>query len=252
MMHALKILGLIIFLLAIAQTIAVISFKQFAQTLHTQVANAPAPVLSANPPPELITNYAARAGVLPTDLARVIILSQTAQMRLKRGADWQSLTARQTISTGVSQFVWQAEQYRGPFLMFRVIDGFIADEGRLNVRLFGSIPVADFSGPDADRGEAMRYLAELIWAPDAMLGNPDLKWQEISDSQIGVELALSSGTAQVVFRFDNQGDVIEATAKSFPAPSSGAFSFSHANPFLRMSQSKRSINCGSLLARWNT
>ena len=51
-----------------------------------------------------------------------------------------------------------------------MIDAFVQGAGRLTVQLYGLITVANAAGAGIDRGEALRYLAELPWAPDAILG----------------------------------------------------------------------------------
>ncbi len=216
MVVALKLLGTSVFLILLVHLFALLGFRQFAGELHTQVASAPPGTLSSAPVPELISDFATQAGVDPNRLARIVTLTQTAEMRLNRGGDWKPLTANQTISIGETGFIWQAEQYLGPFLMFRVIDAFVQGAGRLDVRLFGSLPIAGFTGPDADRGEVMRYLAELIWAPDAMLGNPQLVWKEVADNEIKVRIDLSQGRVEVTFLFDENGDIEQVTAKDRP------------------------------------
>jgi hypothetical protein len=40
------------------------------------------------------------------------------------------------------------------------------------------------AGPQADKGELMRYLAELAWAPHEMLHNPQLSWREIDATTV--------------------------------------------------------------------
>ncbi len=66
-------------------------------------------------------------------------------------------------------------------------------------------------------GEAYRYLAELPWAPDAILGNPDLEWRILARNIAEVRLATPAGAARVSFRFDAQGDIVEIEAKGRPA-----------------------------------
>ena len=59
----------------------------------------------------------------------------------------------------------------------------------LEARLFGSLRLARAAGPHVGKGELMRYLAELAWAPHAMLHNPQLSWREIdaTTSNVGRE-----------------------------------------------------------------
>ena len=64
-------------------------------------------------------------------------------------------------------------------------------------------------GRGASIGEAMRYLAELPWAPHAML-NPQLHWHVIDESIVEVETRVGSETASIAIRFNEAGDVIAA------------------------------------------
>ena len=61
-----------------------------------------------------------------------------------------------------------------PLLSGQILDCYIDDEGLLEARLCGSLPLARAAGQEVSRGELMRYLAELIWAPHAMQHNPQL------------------------------------------------------------------------------
>ena len=98
-------------------------------------------------------------------------------------------------------------------LLVRVIDAFTNGIGRLEVRLLGSIPVGKENGPLVDHGEAMRYLAELPWAPDAILLNRQLHWQVLDDGTVEVRLPMSPKDAVVWFELDEQGDFAVMRAK---------------------------------------
>lgn len=41
------------------------------------------------------------------------------------------------------------------------------------------IPIVNASGPDFDKGELQRYLAELAWCPYAVLNNKDLVFEPV-------------------------------------------------------------------------
>jgi hypothetical protein len=82
----------------------------------------------------------------------------------------------------------------------------VGGEGLLEARLFGSLQVARAAGPQAGKGELMRYLAELAWAPHAMLHNPQLSWREIDAITIEVSTKSPAGPAQVRLIFEN-GDI---------------------------------------------
>ena len=98
-------------------------------------------------------------------------------MRLKLGDPWRRFAAEQVISIDKPGFAWLARMQAMPLLSARVLDCYVDGEGLLEARLLGSLPLARVAGAQADRGELMRYLAELAWAPHAMLYNPQLSWR---------------------------------------------------------------------------
>lgn len=185
-------------------------FRQLARRLTTSLEAAPA--ASEHPElPEVLRRFAERGGAQGTP--RVVQLRQRCEMRLSRGADWQPMTATQTIAVHSPGFVWEARLAKGPLTVVRVLDAYAGGLGRLHVRLFGSLPIGNATGPDTDRGEVMRYLAELPWAPDAILHDPALRWQVLDEHTVEVGVALPGGPATVRFTLDEAGDVVQVDAR---------------------------------------
>lgn len=156
--------------------------------------------------PAVMLRFAKRSRALS---GRVVLLRQECEMRLSRGADWKGMEAEQTIGVQRAGFVWRARMGMGPLTLVRVVDAFVGGVGQLRVRLLGSVPVGSATGKDVDRGEAMRYLAELPWAPDAILSNAQLRWDVLEDGEVEVSLALPDGPASVRFSFDECGDIVQ-------------------------------------------
>jgi hypothetical protein len=165
--------------------------------------------------PEPIRAFAMRglAGGAP---AAAIRLEQAAEMRLKKGADWQTLAARQTIATALPGFAWVALMRFGPVPVVRVLDSFEHGEGLLEVRLFGAVRLDARSGPEMALGEGLRYLAELPWAPDAILVNRQIAWGEIEEG-ITARVETAGGPAAVIFTLDEGGDIVGVLARGRPA-----------------------------------
>lgn len=182
-----------------------------------------AELLQASPPvtrtdlPDLIFAYAMRAGASPEALPHHVRLKQVAEIQMTEESAWLPLEAEQLIAVGEPGFLWEAAQRMGPVTKFQVVDSFVGGEGRLRVDLLGALRVVDAAGSDMDRSEAMRYLAELPWAPDAMLGNPDLHWRALTADRVEVALDMPGGKAAVTFRFDPRGDIVEVVARDRPA-----------------------------------
>ena len=83
------------------------------------------------------------------------------------------------------EFSWRARFPLAPLVTLRVHDWYRAGESALEIRLFG-LPLKRLRGDAVTRGEAMRYLAELPWAPAAMALNTELEWRELDSSTVEV------------------------------------------------------------------
>ena len=136
-------------------------------------------------------------------------MEQTGTMRITGDGPWRPFTAKQTIGLREPGFAWFAG-FRGPgTLKTQVVDAFVNDRGLLEARLMGSLPLARIVGPEADIAEAMRYVAELPWAPLAILTNAHLHWVRLEDDLYEVTLHTGSGPASARLRMEN-GDVVLA------------------------------------------
>ena len=67
----------------------------------------------------------------------------------------------------------------------------------------------------------MRYLAELVWAPHAMLYNPHLSWRELAEDTVEVSAPSSAGPARVRLLFD-AGVIRRIEADDRPRAEGGA------------------------------
>ena len=74
-------------------------------------------------------------------------------------------------------FVWQATGTMAAIVPLQVLDSYVDGIGLLDVRVAGSIPVARSSDGETAKGEAMRFLAELPWNPEAILNSEGLTWE---------------------------------------------------------------------------
>ena len=193
------------------------SFRRSIGDLEKQLAQAPAPGAIRADLPDGVRDFALRgmAGAAPE--GRVVRLRQASEMVLKPDGPWLPITARQTIGLTSTGFVWEAAQKRGPITVFRVLDAFVAGTGQLRARLLGSIPVAGVEGGSLDRGEAMRYLAELPWAPDAILLNREIAWRVLESGEIEARLAMEPRDAVVRFELNDAGDFAVIRADDRPA-----------------------------------
>ena len=210
----------IVFLVLIAGLVVQVGFARAFRARTTRLVarlHAAPQIRPVAGLPQPVQDFALRAGAGKGGRLRTATLTQSGALRTARGGAFAPFSAWQVIALGAPGFVWLARQDWGPFPKLRIADAYVGREGCLEARIMGSVPVARASGPSLNLGEAYRYLAELPWAPDAILGNPDLEWRLLARNIAEVRLATPEGAARVSFRFDAAGDIVEMEAKGRPA-----------------------------------
>ena len=183
--------------------------------------------------PAVVYDLALRLGVKPDDNQSTVKLKQTG--RIKRNLDtesWMTFTATQTISTRGCEFDWKAQA--GPLGMISARDALKDDEGRFDIMALGVIPIARAEHSAAlMRGELMRYLAELAWAPHAILLNTTLRWRVDGPDTLAVSAGIGDTASEVLLSLDSEARIAggfapdrprSATAPFLPTPWRGRFS----------------------------
>ena len=135
-------------------------------------------------------------------------------MQLKPG-QWKRCTAEQEMSATRVEFAWHARFPIAPFVAMQVRDWYRSGRGGLEARLLG-IPLKRLHGPEVAKGEAMRYLAELPWAPPAIGANAELEWREVDGRTVEVATMVGGERIAVLLHFDESGDIVASTADERP------------------------------------
>jgi len=130
-------------------------------------------------------------------------IMQTGEMVRRPGERPLEFTAIQEYAVQSVEFEWRASFGPNRLVRLSVVDRYRDGEGSLGARVWGLIPVVRSSGPDTDRGEAIRYLAELPWVPYAVGSNPELSWRQLADGSVEVSTPVAGRLASVVFSFDD-------------------------------------------------
>ncbi|MDS0477692.1 DUF6544 family protein [Natrinema sp. 1APR25-10V2] len=148
---------------------------------------------------------------------RTVRLHQRGEFRLG-GADgsWKPLEATQHVTTRPPGFVWDATIDVAPLLPVRVVDLYAHGEGVLRARLRSAIPVASVGpSPELNEGELVRYLAEAVWYPTALLPERGVTWEPIDDDAARATLEHDGVTASVVFHFDDRDEIERVTTERY-------------------------------------
>ena len=166
--------------------------------------------------PAVALDLAARLGAQTARGGSRVSLTQRGRMKRALGKDqWMSFTACQSIDTDACDFAWRARL--APLGLVSVCDSLQAGVGGLEVTALGFIPLVKTPSTAAlVRGELMRYLAELAWAPDAILDNPALRWRQGSSDEIVVGAGEGASAVEVSFGLDNDGRIAAASARDRP------------------------------------
>ncbi len=168
--------------------------------------------------PEAIRRYLARTGEVRNETSRVLV-EQRGTMRLKPTGKWLSFSAKQWSAVRRTEFCWQARIQMAPFVSAAVEDAYEDGRGRLEVKMWGAIPLSRSEGPELDRGEAQRYLAELPWNPGALRHNAALRFSERPDGAVRVWCIEPS--IYVDLFFDEEGDVVRTFCDNRPLDGQG-------------------------------
>lgn len=165
--------------------------------------------------PAEVRALAHRLGASERAIGASVALEQRGTMRAAPGGRPIVFAARQTIALEAISFEWRAKC--GPFGAISIMDYLRPDSWGVRVRLMGLIPIASVvDSPATRKGETMRYLAELSWAPDAILRNQRLRWQVVDRSTFIVSSCDGGGGGEVTLRLSPDGLVATIEASDRP------------------------------------
>jgi hypothetical protein len=161
--------------------------------------------------PEAMRRYLERALPQHGSAPRQVLIAQHGQMWQKPGARATRFTALERLAVEEVAFSWRARfPLAGP-LAIAVVDRYAAGEGAVEVRLLG-VPLQRQRGPETAAGEALRYLAELPWAPHAIARNRELEWRAAGERAVEVAASVRGERLAVTLELDEAGDVVRASA----------------------------------------
>lgn len=144
-------------------------------------------------------------------------LVQEGEFRLGDGdAPWHPFTASQIYTVSPLGYVWDAQVAFPSVTSTRVVDAYVAGDGRLRANLLGGLPVAS-AGPNPRMNEAelQRYLSETPWFPTALLPAAGVCWEGIDDRSARATVVDGDVTATAVFHVDEEGYVRRVTADRY-------------------------------------
>ena len=107
------------------------------------------------------------------------------------------IKGEQYFTSETPGFVWI-----GKTSMFKAVDHYVNGKGKLKVKVFSLIPVANSEGFETDQGELLRWLGESVWFPTNFLPREGLSWSAIDDSTAKLEYSFKNQNIYYIVRFD--------------------------------------------------
>jgi hypothetical protein len=130
---------------------------------------------------------------------------------------WARFTADQVFVARPPGFDWDARIRMAPGLAIFVRDAYRGGAGLLRADVLGVVTVADQApSPELARGELLRWLAEAVWCPTALLPRHGLRWEAVGDDRARATIEDRGVVASVEFRFGGDGLVTSVFALDRP------------------------------------
>jgi len=79
-------------------------------------------------------------------------------------------------------FVWVAKASSFPLFWLAAKDSYLMGKGDFQIKLLSLITVAEARDRETDEGEHMRWLAEALWFPTALLPSENLRWEAVDQN----------------------------------------------------------------------
>ncbi|WP_435157447.1 DUF6920 family protein [Haladaptatus sp. DFWS20] len=138
-----------------------------------------------------------------------VYLRQRGEFRLGEAKDsWKPFEATQHFTVNPPGFVWDAHIEMFPFISARALDMYQQGEGTLRAKVMSTVPVAKAGpNPKMNSGELLRYLAESVWFPTALLPSQGVKWEAIGQQSARATIEDAGANASLVFHFNDQNEV---------------------------------------------
>ena len=164
--------------------------------------------------PRNVQRWLEYSGIVGREKIVAVRLKQKADMRLENDKQWMSVQAEQYFNTEEPGFIWKADIRAAPLIHIAGRDKYWDGKGSMLIKLLSLFTVADSEGKEINQGTLLRYLAEMVWFPTAVL-NEYITWDEIDGDHAKATMTYKDVTASGVFTFNDKGEVIKFEAERY-------------------------------------
>jgi hypothetical protein len=165
--------------------------------------------------PVPVQRWLIESGVVGRESVGIVQLKQVGSMRNKPGQKyWSKFQAEQYISITHPSFIWKIRMDLLPFIFIIGRDKFINGKGQMTIKILSLFNMVNSTGVKINQGSLQRWLAEICWCPSAAL-NENISWEAIDSLSASATLSYCGVTGQVIFHFNERGDVVKCTADRY-------------------------------------
>ncbi|NET35994.1 MAG: hypothetical protein F6K19_28865 [Cyanothece sp. SIO1E1] len=132
------------------------------------------------------------------------------QFRTSAKQGWKNIRGEEYFTCSPPGFLWS-----GKLGWASAIDKYINGKGNLIVKIASLIPVVNAKGKAADQGEFLRWLAEAVWYPTALLPSENLSWHPIDEQSAKVLYHDEHIQVEGVFYFNELGQITHFKARRY-------------------------------------
>ncbi len=205
------VLAVVLLSLAVLSVVGAHRFRSLyaAEKAELFRAGIAAPVFLPDPArvrklPEPVRRYLEILSVKREAAGRMLVLHQSGVLRSAPDAAWTPFTAEQAYSVIPPGFVWLARARMAPGIDLWARDKYVDGRGHMLVTLLGLVTLADATGPDLDRGAALRFLGEIVAFPPGIVA-PDVGWRTIDPRHAGLFIRRGDELWDGIAEFDGRG-----------------------------------------------
>lgn len=195
--------------------------------------------------PDPARRFLLRAIAEDAPLCSAVHLRMHGEIKLKK---WARFEAEQVISYPAG-FVWEATAQMGlPILGF---DRLLGEEGEMQWKILGLLPVMQGRGADIARSAAGRMAGELCWLPSAMAAGA-VRWEEPNDGWQPYVAPTPAGEVKAALSVSPDGLLQECQIERWGSPGGGSYLAGRFGVVFTAHRTFGNFTIGSVLtAGWN-
>ena len=134
---------------------------------------------------------------------RIASFSFSFEGRIRQGpeAKWMPFVSRQYNLLSEPARVFYIRTTKGPM---SGVDSYLGGRGRMQIKLFDLITVADSKGPEMDKSGLVTFLNDLLFCPVAYFSLP-IRWRQLDERRAELSLTHDGNTVTAVLTIDEAG-----------------------------------------------